>query len=48
MQEAEIAWLRGLLGELDAGTFPDVPVWQHAHDEGLLGPAPEGGEPQTT
>jgi DNA-binding PadR family transcriptional regulator len=31
---AEADWLRGLLAELDAGTFPDMRLWREFHEEG--------------
>jgi DNA-binding PadR family transcriptional regulator len=34
MVEAEAAWVRGLLGELTSGTFPDLAGWQAYHDGG--------------
>lgn len=38
MVGAEAAWVRGLLGELTSGTFPDLAGWQAYHD----GEAPPG------
>ncbi len=29
MQEAELAWVRGLVAELDDGSFPDLAAWGH-------------------
>jgi DNA-binding PadR family transcriptional regulator len=45
MQAAEIAWIRGLVQELEAGAFPDLAMWQHAHDAGLPAGSAEGGDP---
>ncbi|UWP80636.1 PadR family transcriptional regulator [Dactylosporangium fulvum] len=36
LQEAEIAWLRGLLEELEAGTLPGMAEWRHYHETGEL------------
>jgi DNA-binding PadR family transcriptional regulator len=47
MQEAEIAWIRSLLDELESATFPDLTMWQHAHDAGAVGGSAEGGGPTT-
>lgn len=47
MQAAEIAWIRGLLDELEAGTFPDLAMWQHAHETGPLDSGAEGGGTET-
>lgn len=38
MVEAETAWVRGLLAELTAGTFPDLAGWQGYHDGAGLPP----------
>jgi DNA-binding PadR family transcriptional regulator len=48
IQAAEITWIRGLIGELEAGTFPDLAMWQYAHDAGPIGRSAEGGDPATT
>lgn len=32
MVDAEATWVRGLLGELTSGTFPDLADWQAYHD----------------
>ncbi|ACU72130.1 transcriptional regulator, PadR-like family [Catenulispora acidiphila DSM 44928] len=32
MVEAEAAWVRGLLGELTSGTFPDLDAWRGFHE----------------
>ncbi|NUR60283.1 MAG: PadR family transcriptional regulator [Catenulispora sp.] len=56
MVEAEAAWVRALVGELDSGTFPDLAGWQAFHDgDGMpedlarlaetTEPAPERNEP---
>jgi DNA-binding PadR family transcriptional regulator len=34
MRRAEADWVRGVLAELDAGTFPGVAVWQALHAAG--------------
>jgi len=34
IQEAEAAWLRGLLAELTAGTYPGLDVWRAFHETG--------------
>jgi DNA-binding PadR family transcriptional regulator len=47
MLAAEVAWIRGLLEELESGRFPDVAMWQQAHDAGLV-PPPDGGAPEAT
>ena len=36
MVEAEAAWVRALVGELDSGTFPDLAGWQAFHDGDAL------------
>lgn len=36
--EAEAAWVRALLGELEAGTFPGLADWQAFHDTGEFPP----------
>jgi DNA-binding PadR family transcriptional regulator len=36
MRRAEAEWVRGLLGELEDGTFPDLGFWQTLHDVGGL------------
>lgn len=38
MVRAEAAWVRGLLGELTSGTFPDLAGWQAYHDGGTEPP----------
>jgi len=47
MLAAEAAWTRDLLEELESGRFPDVAIWQQAHDTGLV-PPPDGGAPAAT
>jgi DNA-binding PadR family transcriptional regulator len=32
MQEAELAWLRGLVAEFEDRTFPGLDAWQYVHD----------------
>jgi DNA-binding PadR family transcriptional regulator len=36
MRKAEAEWVRGLLAELDNGTFPGVEFWQFMHDHSVL------------
>lgn len=36
MQEAELAWVRGLTAELEDGSFPGIRAWQYMHDHGEL------------
>src|SRR3954453_21997961 len=51
MGEAELAWLRGLVAELESGAFPDLTLWRPAHDAGVLegrAAAAEGGDPPIT
>jgi DNA-binding PadR family transcriptional regulator len=36
MQEAELAWVRGLVAELDDGSFPDLAAWAHWVQTGEL------------
>lgn len=36
IRDAEAAWVRSLLRELDSGDFPDLLLWQTAHDTGEL------------
>jgi DNA-binding PadR family transcriptional regulator len=40
MREAELAWVRGLLAELENGTLPDIERWRAVHEgrESLPGP----------
>ncbi|GAA2207550.1 PadR family transcriptional regulator [Nonomuraea monospora] len=38
MREAEAAWVRSLLAELDGGTFPGLAEWQAYHRTGELPP----------
>lgn len=38
VREAEVAWLRGLLDELTAETFPDLAVWRKWHTTGETPP----------
>jgi DNA-binding PadR family transcriptional regulator len=38
MQEAELAWTRGLLAEFEDHTFPDLDAWQRVHETGELPP----------
>ena len=42
MQEAELAWVRGLAAEFEDGSFPGLGAWQYMHDHGEL--PPEMGE----
>src|SRR3954453_12386784 len=48
MQDAEIAWLRGLLDELGSGAFPDLAMWQQSHDSGVMSGADAPGEEDGT
>jgi DNA-binding PadR family transcriptional regulator len=34
MRRTEAEWVRGLLGELESGAFPDLDVWRSYHDSG--------------
>jgi DNA-binding PadR family transcriptional regulator len=45
MQDAEAAWLRGLLEELRSGRFPDLAAWQQSHDSGVMSEPGEGAAP---
>jgi len=36
LHEAETAWVRSLLRELESGTFPDMEMWQTVHDTGEM------------
>jgi DNA-binding PadR family transcriptional regulator len=38
VREAEAAWVRALLDELDAGTFPDLAGWRQWHATGEVPP----------
>ena len=38
MVEAEAAWVRALLEELTAGSFPDLASWRALHDSGEMPP----------
>jgi DNA-binding PadR family transcriptional regulator len=38
VREAEEAWVRALLDELDSGTFPDLAGWRHWHATGETPP----------
>jgi len=40
IQEAEAAWIRGLLAELTSGTYPELDAWRAFHDNGA--PLAEG------
>lgn len=40
MLEAELAWVRGLAGELAEGTFPDQQDWQRLHELRAAGQLP--------
>jgi hypothetical protein len=33
IRDAEVAWVRSLLAELDGGTFPDLAMWQAVRAE---------------
>src|SRR4051812_7319947 len=48
MQDAELAWLRGLLDELRSGAFPDLAAWQQDHDSGVMSGAAAPGEGDAT
>jgi len=45
MQDAEAAWLRGLIEELRSGRFPDLAGWQQSHDSGVMSEPGEGAAP---
>ncbi len=32
MQQAELSWVRGIVKELEDGSFPDVDAWRHWHE----------------
>ena len=34
IRDAEAAWVRSLLHELESGTFPDLKMWQTCHETG--------------
>jgi len=36
IRDAEAAWVRSLLRELESGSFPDLKMWQTAHETGEL------------
>jgi hypothetical protein len=36
MRKAEVDWVRGLLAELDSGTFPGMDFWRALHESGAL------------
>lgn len=36
MREAELAWIRGLVAELDDGSFPGLAGWRHWQETGQL------------
>lgn len=36
MLEAELAWVRSVLAELESGSFPGLELWQQYHDTGEL------------
>ncbi|MGW4796970.1 PadR family transcriptional regulator [Nonomuraea sp. NPDC004297] len=38
MREAQAAWVRSLLAELDAGTFPELAAWESFHRTGEIPP----------
>jgi len=38
IRDAEAAWVRSLLDELDSGSFPDIKMWQTVHDGGEMPP----------
>jgi hypothetical protein len=40
MLEAELAWVRGLAGELADGTFPNQEDWQRLHEQRVAGQMP--------
>jgi hypothetical protein len=49
--EAELAWVRGLLGELTTGSYPGLAQWAAWHENGevppdLAAPAEGSAEPQ--
>ncbi|SCE85599.1 Transcriptional regulator PadR-like family protein [Micromonospora viridifaciens] len=43
IQEAEAAWIRGLLAELSSGSYPGLDEWRAFHETGAP-PAEPGGE----
>lgn len=49
IRDAEVAWVRSLLAELEAGTFPDLAAWQALHaaqQAAATAGEPAGGEPR--
>jgi len=38
VQRAELAWIRGLLAELESGAFPDLAGWRAFHTSGEIPP----------
>ena len=36
IQEAELGWIRGLLAELQTGTFPEIALWRSFHTTGEI------------
>jgi DNA-binding PadR family transcriptional regulator len=38
MQQAETAWVRALLGELESGSFPDLAMWREFYRSGEISP----------
>jgi DNA-binding PadR family transcriptional regulator len=38
MQQAEVAWVRALLGELESGSFPDLAIWREFYQSGTMPP----------
>lgn len=38
IRDAETAWVRSLLDELDTGAFPDLELWHHFHETGEIPP----------
>ncbi|MFF5207059.1 PadR family transcriptional regulator [Streptosporangium sp. NPDC000396] len=36
IREAEVAWIRSLLGELTSGSFPDLEAWRAWHETGQV------------
>lgn len=47
LRETEASWLRALLAELTAGSFPGLAQWQAYHDTGEVPDFGDGGGPAT-
>jgi DNA-binding PadR family transcriptional regulator len=48
VQQAEAAWIRDLIAELTAGTFPDLDAWRTFHATGVVPAGPSEGSAATT